>query len=108
MRLDPETLQRFRNAVRDDKATFIFVPSAALKEMILKQSDPIINSLPKGMPEHLMACPQGSGLATDADLVLKFLEGTLDEKNAYLLSLGEIRVVGVGDMFIKNPPAKPK
>lgn len=101
MRHDPDTLQRFRNAIRDDKATFIFVPSALLKEKLLKGDDPILNSLPKGMAEHLLSVPQGGGIATDANLVLKYLEGTLDPKNAHLLSLGEIRVCGVGDMMLK-------
>jgi hypothetical protein len=104
MLLDPASIQRFRNAIKDDKAVFIFIPSAILKEKLAKKSDPVLNSLPLGMAEHILSCPQGSGISTDADLVLKYLEGSVDEKNAYLLSLGEIRVIGVGDISIKSNP----
>lgn len=104
MKFDAETIQRFRNAIRDDEATFIFVPSSLLKEKLIRQDDPLLTALPIGMAEHILSCPQGSGIATDAELILQYLEGTIDKKNAYILSLGEIRVIGVGDMAIKSKP----
>jgi len=99
--LTKEELQRFRNAINDDKAVFIFIPSSLLKEKLLRGDDSILNELPLGMAEILMGCPVGGGISTDGNLVMKFLDGSIDKQNGYLFSLGEIRVSGLGDMVIK-------
>ena len=106
LKLDPNQMQRFRNAVQDEKASFYFVPSSDLKMKIVKNDDPIISQLPQTVKEALLLCKDGAGIVTDSKLVLSFLEGTADERNAYMLSLGEIRVLGVGDMNLTSGSPK--
>lgn len=102
MTFNADTVQRFRNAIKDEKAIFIFVPSAILKEKLTNKSDPLLNELPDSMVGHLLSCPYGSGIATDTEMILKYLDGTLDKNNSYLFSQGEIRVLGVGGMAMSG------
>lgn len=102
--LDPESVAKFRKAAQDDKAVFVFIPSTRLREKIMANDDPVLSSLPPGMAEVILACPNDSGIRLDADLVIRHLTGKTDAANSYLLSLGEIRVLGSGDMVIQTPP----
>ncbi len=102
MKLDPISLQRFRNAIKDDKATFYFVPSPQLRQKVAAGNDPILSQMPKQKIEALLLSDNGSGVVLDPEMVMMYLEDKLDERNAYLFGLGEIRVAGVRDMSIKE------
>lgn len=103
---DHQQMQRFRKAVNDDEATFFFVPSSDLKRIVTSNDDPIISQLPQHVKEAILLCREGDGIVTDSKLVLSFIEGTIDERNGYMLRMGEIRIVGVGDMKLKNKSPK--
>lgn len=98
MKMDPQTLQRFKNATKDDEVVFLFMPSANLKQKLAQGNDPILNQIPKQHIEALFLCGEAIGLPLKTKMVIDYLEGTLDERNEYMLSLGEIRVVGIADM----------
>jgi hypothetical protein len=102
LNITAEELQRFKKAIQDEKVQFYFVPNSILKEKVIKGDDPIISQLPKNMKEAVLLCENGNGIYTSSKLVLSFLNNTIDENNKYFLSLGEIRVVGVGDMKISS------
>lgn len=52
MKMDPQTLQRFKNATKDDEVVFLFMPSANLKQKLAQGNDPILNQIPK---QHIEA-----------------------------------------------------
>jgi len=99
--MKPEDIERFRKAVKDDKATFFFVPNNLLKDKITEGKDPILTKLPKYVIETLLICGNNSGILIDTNMVVSYLNNKLDKNNAYLLSMGEVRVAGVGDMVLK-------
>jgi len=89
-----EERQKIVNAVKDKKAQFIFIPSRDLKDKIAKGGDPMLGQLPEGMPAILLGCPDGKGISLSPNLVIKIVNGTIDKRNSYLLSLGEVIVKG--------------
>lgn len=108
MNLSSEQIAKFAKAASDDNAVFCFVPSSLLREKLSSGLDLILSQLPEGMPRIILECPSGQGIRIDGSLVLRYLEGKLDQKNTYLLGLGEILVLNSGDMKIglKNFPSK--
>jgi len=105
MTLTADQKNKFKKAV-DGGATFMFRPYASIKSLIAGGNDPIISSLPDFMKEAILMCLDGQGIWLDPKFIIKKLEGNLDSKNSYILSMGEIRVVGAGDFVIKPEELK--
>ncbi len=98
--MTPEQMQRFRNAIKDNKVDFYFIPSGKMKIKLLEKQDDILNKLPASMITSILSCGPGDGFLIESSLVTKYLDGSLDSNNAYFLSLGEIRVGGIIDMVL--------
>ena len=77
-----DQIQQIRNAVKDDKVVFYFVPSQMLKDLILQNTHPIIQDLPQDLKIIFLE-----------NMVVSFIEGSLDTNNKFILDNGEIRVV---------------
>ena len=85
-----DQIQQIRNAVKDDKVIFYFIPSQRLKDLILQNTHPIIQDLPQDLKIIFL---EHKGVALTNDMVLNFVEGSLDTNNKFILDNGEIRVV---------------
>jgi len=90
-----EQKKKIIEAIRSKKTEFIFIPSRSLKDKIMQNEDTFIVSLPSGMPEILLGCPDGKGISLAPDLVVKMINGNLDAKNKYILSMGNVIVKGM-------------
>lgn len=86
-------------ALNDPKITIYFVPSANLKDKVSRDSDPILSKLSSGMKAAILSCTDGIGINLDPSLVLKFIDQTIDNNNKYWLSMGDIKILGYGDVF---------
>lgn len=85
-----DKIQQIKNAVQDDKVMFYFIPSQRLKDIILQNAHPIIQDLPQDLKIIFL---ENKGIALTNDMVLNFIEGSLDTNNKFILDNGEIRVV---------------
>ena len=74
----------------DKNISLFFIPSAKLKETVLRGIDPKIQGMPDGMKTLIL---EGKGMAIQKRLVYELLIGTLDEKNSFILNNGEVRVL---------------
>lgn len=92
-KLSSEQILRLRNAVLDPKSLFCFIPFASLRDRIAAGSDEVINSLPQNIKEVFLSMPNGAGLAITNDMVMRYLDDTIDEKNKKILDQGEIRII---------------
>jgi len=82
-------LTELHRVLWDKNISLFFIPSAKLKEVVLRGIDPKIQGLPDGMKTLIL---EGKGVAIQKRLVYELLSGTLDEKNSFILNNGEIRV----------------
>lgn len=85
-----DKLPELKKILWDKDASIFFIPSAKLREIVLKGVEPKIQGLPDAMKSLIL---EGKGLAIQKRLVYELLAGTLDKKNEFILSHGEIRVV---------------
>tara|TARA_Y100000310_G_scaffold188861_1_gene188850 strand:- start:5056 stop:5457 length:402 start_codon:yes stop_codon:yes gene_type:complete len=69
---------------------FYFLPSARLRELVLKGEHPNVKTLPKAYVQLFL---EGKAVMVENQMVINYLEGTGTAQNAWLLDLGEIRVV---------------
>lgn len=105
--MTPEQKEKFAKALRDNSLVFYFVPSLDLLNRLTLGSDAMLEKLAKWMKIALLNCEQGKGITLDPSLVMKFVDGTVDSRNAYWLKMGEIRVLGAGDLVINKINPKP-
>ena len=82
--------QMVRNAIIDGKVVFYFLPSARLKDLILQDKHPVVKSLPQKLRVLFL---ENKGIAISNDMVLKFVDGSIDENNKFVLNNGEIRAI---------------
>jgi len=85
-----DKLPELKRLIWNKDTDFFFVPSAKLKEAVLRGTDPKVQGMPDGMKLLIL---EGQGIAIQKRLVYELLVGTLDEKNEFILSNGEIRVI---------------
>lgn len=90
-----DRVQKIRNAINSDDVEFYFLPNARLKDTILQNVHPIIKELPQ---ENKVTFLEGKGMYISKDMVLKFIDGSIDKKNKFILESGEIRVINNSDL----------
>ncbi|MBC8302108.1 MAG: hypothetical protein H8E55_40875 [Pelagibacterales bacterium] len=100
-----DKIQAIKNAVNDDKVTFYFLPNARLKDLILQNTHPIVQELPQDMKVVFL---ENKGIAITNDMVLTFIDGTIDKNNKFILDNGEIRVVDNNDIRLSGFDLKTK
>jgi len=69
---------------------FYFLPSAKLRELVLKGEHLNVKTLPKAYVKLFL---EGKAVILENKMVIEYLEGNASVKNNWLLNLGEIRVV---------------
>jgi len=79
-----------RNAILDKKCTFFVLPTKELKEKIINASDENINALSSELKAFFL---EDKGFYIENEMVAKYIDGSLDNKNFHLLSMCDIRVV---------------
>lgn len=80
---------KIKDLLSKENIHIFFVASPALIDAIVKDENPLVKGLPNSHKEILIS---GDGLKISSSLVLKWIDGTLDEKNKFILSNGDIRV----------------
>jgi len=93
-----ENLPKIKKALLDQNIVIYFIPSDKLKKEMLAGTNPLLQGIPKS---YVSAFLENKGLVIQKRMLFEWLEGKLDDKNSYILSNGEVKVVG-GTTNIKN------
>ena len=93
MNFTHEQRQQLKNAIKDSNTDFVFLPSAELKQNIAKGNDPKLSKLASKLIVTILQMSNDQGILLSKDLVLKDVEGNIDENHQYVLNSGEIRVI---------------
>lgn len=96
-----EILAKLKKLGIENEVEFYFIPSAELKNRIIRTGDPVIDKLPVMAKRIFLELPQDKGVALYTPMVLKYIDGTLDRNNSYIFDLGEIRVRNENELMIK-------
>jgi hypothetical protein len=74
----------------DKGATFMFIPSAGLVEMVAKNEHPFIKSMPYTFRYVIM---RNEPIRIEGAMALHYYLGQLDIKNSFLFDRGDIKVI---------------
>ena len=85
-----ENLPKIKKALLDTSISIYFVPSKKLKKELLDGNNPLLTGIPTTFVSILL---ENKGLVIQKQMLFKWLEGTLDQKNSYMLSNGEVKIV---------------
>jgi len=86
-----ENLHKIKKSLENREVKIYFLPSKKLKEKIALNNDPMIKGIPESFVSMLLS---GKGIIIQKRMLYDWLAGDLDKKNSYILSNGEIKVVG--------------
>lgn len=95
-KLTKEDANELRAKLANRDVVFFFRPSAKLCEMIAKNEHPLIKTLPDAYKAMFLEdglTSNGSAPLVQSEMVVQYLEGTLDAANKFILDNGEIRTV---------------
>ena len=95
-KLTKEDVKKLKENLVHRDVTFFFIPSAKLCDMIIKNEHPLIQKLPKEYKAMFLEdkiSGKRSAPLIQSEMVVKYLEGTLDESNKFILDNGEIRTI---------------
>jgi len=81
-------LPKFKEVILDPRVHVYFCPSAKLRELVVKD-DSRVSGLPQVRKQMII---RGTAFLIAKSLVTRFVAGTLDEKNSFILNNGEIRI----------------
>jgi len=98
-----EKLPQIKKLLNNKDVDLFIVPSAFLRELVLKGEHPLIQGIPDGYKSIIL---QGLGIAIEKSLVTKWIEGKLDAKNSFVLENSDIRVVQDQDIKLWDPKDK--
>lgn len=99
---DPQVknnLPKIKQIIMNSEVEMFVVPTPYLKNLVLKNEHPFVVDLPDNAKAAIMT---EYGIVIEKSLVLKWLEGQLDEKNAFILNNSEIRVSNSGLILNKE------
>lgn len=83
-----EVKRVLRQKIMEYNIECIFVPSAELKNLIIKNEHPAIASMPQHFKEVILHGP----MRLDNKMVLDYIDGNLDAQNKFVLDHGDVRV----------------
>jgi hypothetical protein len=95
-KLTKKDANALRSTLAKRDVAFFLMPSPKLCQMIMKNEHPYIKSLPaayKAMFLEDMTTEKQSAPVIQTEMVIQYMEGTLDAANTFLLDLGEIRTI---------------
>jgi hypothetical protein len=90
-------LPKIREILKNDLVEVFVLPTAKLREMILKNEHPIIQKLGPSTKKVFL---QGNGLLIQKKMIWNWINGTLDENHAFILSLSEVRIREDGNVLL--------
>lgn len=100
-KLTPQQIQALRGVLEKQNPEFLIVPSAEFRDLLVKQQHMF------GMSEFIKAeLISGKGIRIDYEMVLEWLDGKLDARNAFVLNNCEIMLEGMGSLFSLIPEGK--
>ena len=95
-KLTKEDASKLRATISQRDIAFFLIPSAKLCDMILKNEHPYIKTLPDAYKAMFLEDKIDGKLSApliQSEMVVQYLEGTLDAANKFILDHGEIRTV---------------
>jgi len=81
---------KVKELINNKNVYLYFLPSPNLKALVVKGEDPMIKDMPNNRKADILC---GNGIMIQKKMVDKWIDGTLDDKNSFILANGEIRVV---------------
>jgi hypothetical protein len=99
---DPNVIKnkgRIKELLKRDDLTIFIAGTPAFINMLILDTHPIAKQIPKKFKEVLI---RGDGLKIQKRLIIKWLDRTLDERNAFVLRNCDIRVVEEPKIKIKE------
>jgi hypothetical protein len=94
-----EQLSILKSRLTQRDIPFKFTPSGRLSELILKNEHPNVKSLPIAYKALFL---KGEPVVIQSQMIIDYIEGTLDKKNKWLLDNGEITCVDNSIIIIKE------
>jgi hypothetical protein len=91
--------QKIRTILADPNVSFWLVATPALKQLIADNTHPHIVGLGANAKANLLS---GKASPISREDVIAFVEGTLPEREAFLLRTGDVRVGGAAAIVVKN------
>ena len=88
--LSKEEIGKLKQQVRGKDIYFMFIPSPQLCEAIIQNQHPYIQKLPAPFKDIMI---DQKAIRLDGEMIIKYLEGTLDAGNIFILDQGEVRVI---------------
>ena len=86
-----KSLPAIEKALRDRGIQIYFEPSQLLRNMIIAGTHPMLKDLCKDFAAILIS---EKGIRIQKMMVYNWLKGDLDEKNSFILSNGEVKIIG--------------
>ena len=85
-----EKMKKIESFIMRDDILLYFLPSSKLKNIVAQGEAKIL----KGMPDkHKASILSGEGIYVQKRMVMDWIKGKLDEKNSFILSNGDIRMI---------------
>jgi len=85
-----QNLPKIKQIIMNDNVRLYFIPSPELRDLAAKGKHPLLKHLPSARKMDILS---GRGISIQKRLVWKWLNNELDDKNSFILSRGEVRVV---------------
>ena len=80
-----------KEKISRDDVEFFYVPSADIRSRIVKGDDVELNKINNDLKTIIL---EGHAFKISRDMVIRYIEDTLDKMNTFMLNNGEIRVEG--------------
>jgi len=85
-----QNLPKIKEIIIKDNVRLYFVPSTHLRDLISKGVHPLLKDMPKPRKMEILS---GQGIFIQKRLVWEWLSNKLDDRNSFILSNGEVRVI---------------
>jgi len=95
--LSQDQIEELREKLKYDDIIFFIVPSQQLNEMIVNGGSPLLKDLASNIRLPIL---EGKGVIISNKMIVDWIEGKLDLKNAFMLNNSEIRVLGAGNFKV--------
>jgi hypothetical protein len=96
---------RIENAISDPNTVFFLFPTPRIQQLIMDNVHPYVVAMPQSVKTSLL---EGKAYPVANQMVLDFLKGNLDEKNHFLLSQCELRVMQPKGGLVNDLSIAPK
>jgi hypothetical protein len=89
---------KLRNALNDPGVELFFIPTPYLRQLVAEGTHPAVSNMVDDAKRDLLS---GHGIAMEAQMVIDFLDGKLDERFAFILRNSDIRILGAEEVLIR-------